>query len=65
MQENFYSQVHITANCFYFNLNVLKFELQYEWISPQIFFSGYNVLQLFNHNVEGARDISVVKISCN
>ena len=39
------------------NLNVLKFELQYEWTSSQIFFCGYRVLQLFCRNVEGAHDI--------
>ena len=32
---------------FYFNLNVLKFELQYEWTRPQIFFCAYRILQLF------------------
>ena len=31
MQENLNGLVHITADCFYFNLSVLKFELQYEW----------------------------------
>ena len=38
-------------------LNVLKFELQYEWIPPQLFFCGYRVLQL-RRNVEGAHDIN-------
>ena len=46
-----------TANCFYFNLNVLKFELQYEWTPPQMLLCGYHVLQLFCHNVQGAHDI--------
>ena len=57
MHENFYGWVHITENCFYFNLNVLKFELQYELTPPQIFLCGYRVLQLLCHNVEGAYDI--------
>ena len=43
--------------CFYFNLNVLKFELQYEWVSPQKFFCEYCVLQLLCHNVERAHDV--------
>ena len=38
------------------NLNVLKFELQYEWTPLQIFFRGYRVLQLFCQNVEGTND---------
>ena len=62
MQENFYGWVHITANCFSFNLNVLKFELQYEWASPQIFFCGYRLLQLLCHNVEGTHDIKCGQI---
>ena len=49
--------VHITANCFYFNFNVLKFELRYEWPPPQIFSREYRVLQLFCYNVVGALDI--------
>ena len=49
--------MHITANCVYFSLNVLKFELQYEWTPPRRIFCGYRVLQLFCHNVEGAHDI--------
>ena len=57
MQENFYGWVRITANCFYFNLNVLKFELQYEWTPPQIFICRYRVLQLLCHNAEEAHDI--------
>ena len=60
MQGNFYG-VHITAICFYLNLNVLKFELQCEWTPPQIFFCGYCDLQLFCHNVEGAHDIKCSK----
>ena len=51
MQGNLNGWVHITANCFYFNLIILKFELQYEWIPPQ------SILQVFCHNVEGAHDI--------
>ena len=51
MERNF------TGNCFYFDLNVLRFELQYKWTPPQIFFCGYRVLQLFCPNVEGAHDI--------
>ena len=43
------------------NLNVLKFELPYEWTPPQIFFCGYRVLQLLCHNVEGAHDIKFSK----
>ena len=54
---NFYGWVHITANCVYFSLNVLKFELHYEWTAPRRFFCGYRILQLFCHNVEGAHDI--------
>ena len=57
MQGNFDGWVHITANCFYFNSNVLKFELQYDWTPPQIFFCRHHVSQLFCHNVEGAHDI--------
>ena len=34
-----------------------KFELQYEWTPPPIFFCECHVLQLFCHNVESARDI--------
>ena len=49
--------VQITANCFYFDLNDLKFKLQYELTPPQIFFCGYNVLQQFCHNVEGTHNI--------
>ena len=48
---------HISANRFYFNLNVLKFELQYEWTPTQIFFCGYHVLQLLCHNGDGGNDI--------
>ena len=40
-----------------FILNVLKFELQYEWTPLQICFCGYRVIQLFCDNVEGAHDI--------
>ena len=58
MQGNFYGWVHITANWFYFNLNVLKFELQYEWAPPpQIFFCGYRVLQPFCNNVDRGHGI--------
>ena len=57
MHGNFYGWVHITANCVYFSLNVLKFELQYEWTPPRKIFCGYRILQLFCHNVEGAHDI--------
>ena len=46
MQENVYDLLHIAVNCVYFNLNVLKFELQYQWTPPQIFFCGYRALQL-------------------
>ena len=42
----------------YFNLNILTFELEYEWTPPQIFFCGCCILQLFCHNVEGAHDIN-------
>ena len=43
---------------FLVSLNVWKFELQYEWTTPrQIFICEYCSLQLFCHNVEGARDI--------
>ena len=42
---------------FLFSLNVFKFELQYEWTPPQIFFRGHCALQLFCHNVQGAHDI--------
>ena len=58
IQGNFYDWVHITANCFCFNLNVLKFKLQYEWTSPQIFFCGYRILQLLCHILKGAHDIN-------
>ena len=57
MQRNFYGRVHVTPNCFYFNINVLKFELQYEWTPPEIFCCGCRVLQTFCHNVEEAHDI--------
>ena len=57
MQKKFYGWVHVTTNCFYFNLNVLKFELQYKWIPPQIFFCEYCVSQLLFHSGEGAHDI--------
>ena len=40
-----------------FILNVLKFELQYEWTPLQICLCGYRVIQLFCDNVEGAHDI--------
>ena len=56
MQENFYDRVHITANCFYFNLNVLKFESQIE-CPPEILICGYLVSQLLCHNVGRAHDI--------
>ena len=36
---------------------MLKFELQYEWTPPQIFFFGHRVLQLFCHNIEGTHHI--------
>ena len=42
---------------FLFYLNVLKFELQCESSSPQIFFCGHRILQLFCLDVEGAHDI--------
>ena len=35
-----------------FILNVLKFELQYEWNPPQIFFYGYRVLSYTEHYIE-------------
>ena len=35
----------------------LKFELQYNWTPPQLFFCWYRVLELFCHNVEEAHDI--------
>ena len=41
-----------------FILNVLKFELQYEWTPPKILFCGYRILQLLCHTVEGAHDIN-------
>ena len=53
MKGYFYNGVQITAN---FNLNALKFELQYEWSLPQMFFSQYRVLQLLCHIAE-AHDI--------
>ena len=59
MQGNFYGWVHITADCFYFN--VLKFELQYEWTPPLIFFCGYRVLQQFCDNVGRAHDIKCIQ----
>ena len=65
MRGNFYGWVNITANCFYFNLNVLKFELASEWTPPQIFFWGYRVLQLLCLNVERGMTSSVVKNSWN
>ena len=37
-----------SENCYYFDLNNLKFEFQYEWTPPQIFFGGYRVLQHFD-----------------
>ena len=49
--------MHITTNCLYSILNVLKFELQNECTPPQVFFCGYRVLQLLCHNVEEAHDI--------
>ena len=39
-------RVYITGNYFYFNLNISKFELQYEWTPPYIYFCGYRVFQL-------------------
>ena len=60
MRENFYD-LHITANVFDSNLDILKFELQYEWTPPQIFFCEYRVLQLLYHNVEGAHDIKCIQ----
>ena len=39
----------------------MKFELQYEWTPPQIFFYGYHVSQLFCHNVEEAHDVKYNK----
>ena len=51
------STYHCKLFFFYFDLNVLKFELQHEWTPPQIFLCGYRVLQLFCHNVEEAHDI--------
>ena len=52
MQGNFYGSEHSAVNCFYFSLNVLKFELQYEWTPIQIFYGGYCVFELLYHNVE-------------
>ena len=48
-----------TYHCklFFLNLNVLKLELNYEMTPPQMFFSGYHVLQAFCQNVVGACDI--------
>ena len=44
MQGNIYIWVNVTANSFYFSLNVLKFELQFEWTPQQIILSGHRVL---------------------
>ena len=38
-------------------LNILKFELHYEWTPSPVFFCGHQVLQLFSHNLEEAHDI--------
>ena len=62
IQGNFHSRVHATAKCFYFNLNVLKFELQYKWTPPIIFFCGYRILQLFCDNGDGAETIAGTEI---
>ena len=43
------------------SLNVWKFELQYEWTSPQTFFCRYRILQPLRHNVEGAHAIKCNK----
>ena len=60
---------NVTANCFYFSLNVLKFELQYEWTPPQIFFSVditlYNYLVVFTTMQREPMISSVVKNSWN
>ena len=45
----------------YFNLNVLKFELQHDWTPQQKYFCRYRVLQLLCHDVEGAHDIKCSK----
>ena len=45
----------------YFNLNVLKFELQHDWTPRQKYFCRYRVLQLLCHDVEGAHDIKCSK----
>ena len=50
--RKFFTVEHISLQ----NLSVLKFELQYEWTPPRIFFRGYHVLQLFCDNVDAAHD---------
>ena len=42
--EYFYGWVHITENYFYFNLNVLKLELHYQWNHQKKCFYRYRVL---------------------
>ena len=43
---------YISPQTFYFNLNILKFELEYERTPPQIFLLWIWRLHLFCHNVE-------------
>ena len=62
MQGFLYGWVYITANCLYFNFNVLKFELHrpwlhYKWIPLRIFFCAYRVSQLLCHIVDGAYEM--------
>ena len=64
-QGDFTVELHITASCFYFNLNTLKLKVfKYGVFSGPYFPTfGLNtdcfktILQLFCHNVEGANDI--------
>ena len=47
MQENFYGQAHITAICFYFNLNLLKKLEFWNWILEVWIANVWTPLQIF------------------
>ena len=49
-----------TAFVFSFCLYILKFELQYEWTPPQVFFCRSHILQLFYHKVEDPNAVLIV-----
>ena len=59
---------YISLQTFYFNLNILKFELEYERTPPQIFLAFFFLIWRFTSILSQCRVspiLSIVKNTCN